>query len=72
MITLKAEKRNMETKAKKLRREGFATGVLFGKERKETVPLQFEETEILRFIKEHGRGIAGAASVGGQRNSCRC
>lgn len=56
MITLKAEKRNMETKAKKLRREGFATGVLFGKERKETVPLQFEETEILRFIKEHGEG----------------
>ena len=32
MNTLKAEKRSMDVKAKKLRREGFVTGNLFGKE----------------------------------------
>ena len=32
MNTLKAQKRDMETKAKKLRREGYVTGNLFGKE----------------------------------------
>ena len=31
MNTLKAEKRSMDVKAKKLRREGFVTGNLFGK-----------------------------------------
>ena len=29
MLTLKAEKRNPDEKAKKLRRDGFITGVLF-------------------------------------------
>ena len=32
MDTLKAEKRSMETKAKRLRREGYVTGNVFGKE----------------------------------------
>ena len=32
MNTLKAEKRSMDVKAKKLRREGFVTGNLFGRE----------------------------------------
>ena len=32
MTTLKAEKRDMSTKAKKLRREGYVTGNVFGRE----------------------------------------
>ncbi|MFQ9396576.1 MAG: hypothetical protein ACLR2E_24330 [Lachnospiraceae bacterium] len=32
MITLKVGKRNPEVKAKKLRRDGFVCGVLYGKE----------------------------------------
>ena len=32
MNTLKAEKRSTDEKAKKLRREGFVTGNLFGRE----------------------------------------
>ena len=32
MLTLKAEKRNPDEKAKKLRRDGFITGVLYGKQ----------------------------------------
>ena len=45
MTTLKAEKRDPQVKAKKLRREGFVTGVLYGKEMKENVALKFEEKE---------------------------
>ena len=45
MTTLKAEKRDPQVKAKKLRREGFVTGVLYGKEMKENIALKFEEKE---------------------------
>ena len=37
MNTLKAEKRDMSIKAKKLRREGFVTGCIFGREMKESI-----------------------------------
>ena len=36
MNTLKAEKRTLAVKAKKLRREGYVTGNVFGKEMKES------------------------------------
>ena len=39
MNTLKAEKRSMDVKAKKLRREGFVTGNLFGREIEGSFPL---------------------------------
>ena len=45
MLTLKAEKRNPDEKAKKLRRDGFITGVLYGKEMKENVSLKFTEKQ---------------------------
>ena len=38
MNTLKAEKRNMQTKAKKLRREGYVTGNVFGREIEGSIP----------------------------------
>ena len=50
MITLKAEKRDANVKAKKLRKEGYTTGVLYGKEMTEAVPLQFTSADALRFI----------------------
>lgn len=56
MITLNAKKRNPEIKAKKLRREGFSTGVLFGSGMDDSIPLQFPEKEALRFIKENKEG----------------
>ena len=64
MSTLRAKKRNSEIKAKKLRREGFATGVLFGKEMKESIPLQFEETEALRFVKANKEGAQVTLDMG--------
>lgn len=56
MITLKLEKRNPEVKAKKLRRDGFVCGVLYGKELKESVPVQFPESVALGFIKANKEG----------------
>ena len=43
MNTLKAEKRDMSIKAKKLRREGFVTGNLFGRELEDSIPLKFDK-----------------------------
>ena len=56
MITLKAEKRNPNVKAKKLRREGYVTGILSGKEMKEPVALQFDGAEAAKFIKANKEG----------------
>ena len=40
MTTLKAEKRDMSTKAKKLRREGYVTGNVFGREIEGSIPVK--------------------------------
>ena len=52
MMTLAAEKRDPEVKAKKLRREGYSTGVLYGREMKENVSLKYTEKDALNFIKK--------------------
>ena len=56
MNTLKAEKRNMTTKAKKLRREGFVTGNLFGREMTESIPLQMDKRAVDQLLKDEGKG----------------
>lgn len=56
MNTLKAEKRDMTIKAKKLRREGFVTGNLFGREMAESIPLKMEKGAVERLLKEEGKG----------------
>ena len=66
MMTLKAEKRDPQVKAKKLRREGFVTGVLYGKEMKENVALKFEEKEALRFMKDAKEGAQAALDIEGE------
>ena len=45
MNTLKAEKRSMSDKAKKLRREGYVTGNMFGRSLAESIPVQIEKKE---------------------------
>lgn len=40
MNTLKVEKRDMKTKAKRLRREGFVTGNIFGKKIEGSIPVK--------------------------------
>ena len=69
MTTLKAEKRNPDIKAKKLRREGFAPGVLFGKGMDESVPLQFAEADVLQFIKKNGEGSQVTLDLGSEKTN---
>lgn len=67
MITLKVEKRNPEVKAKKLRRDGFVCGVLYGKEMKEATPIQLTEPEALRFIKANKEGTQVMLDLDGKQ-----
>ena len=67
MITLKVEKRNPEVKAKKLRRDGFVCGVLYGQEMKESTPIQLMEPEALRFIKANKEGTQVMLDLDGKQ-----
>ena len=56
MNTLKAEKRSMDVKAKKLRREGFVTGNIFGREMKESIPIKIEKGALSKLLKKSTKG----------------
>ena len=56
MDTLKAEKRSMETKAKRLRREGYVTGNVFGREIEGSIPVKFQKLELEKFLKKAHKG----------------
>ena len=56
MNTLKAEKRDMAIKAKRLRREGYVTGNIFGKEIKGSIPIKIEKSAADRLLKTSGKG----------------
>ena len=56
MTTLKVQKREMDKKAKRLRREGFVTGNLFGKDIVGSIPLKIERKEAERIQKECLKG----------------
>ena len=66
MNTLKAEKRDMTTKAKKLRREGYVTGVIYGREMKKSIPLKMEKPAVERVLKTGGKGSQVMLEVDGQ------
>ena len=66
MNTLKAEKRNMQIKAKKLRREGDVTGNVFGREIKGSMPIQIEKAAVERLLKSSGKGSQIYLEVEGQ------
>ena len=46
----------MDVKAKKLRREGFVTGNLFGREIEGSIPLKFTKKEIEVLLKNNNKG----------------
>ncbi len=66
MNTLKAERRDMTTKAKKLRREGYVTGVIYGREMAESIPLKIEKPAVERILKTNGKGSQVMLEVDGQ------
>ena len=56
MNTLKAEKRSMDVKAKKLRREGFVTGNVFGKKIEGSIPVKMDRKDVDRLLKTENKG----------------
>ncbi len=56
MNTLKAEKRDLAVKAKKLRREGYVTGNVFGKELEQSIPVKMLSSSVESLLKTTGKG----------------
>ena len=56
MTTLKAEKRSMDVKAKRLRREGYVTGKVFGKKIQGSIPVKMEKKDVDRLLKTETKG----------------
>lgn len=56
MNTLKAEKRSKEMKAKRLRREGYVTGNVFGREIEGSIPVKMLKADVERLLKTDNKG----------------
>ena len=56
MTTFKVQKRDMDKKAKQVRREGFVTGNLFGKDIEGSIPLVIERKEAEKIQRECLKG----------------
>ena len=67
MTTLKAEKRDMNTKAKKLRREGYVTGNVFGKTIDGSIPVQFPKSEVEQLLKTKNKGSQIILEIDGEK-----
>ena len=64
MNTLKAEKRDV--KAKRLRREGYVTGNLFGREIEGSIPVKMQKSDVERLLKTANKGSQIMLDVEGQ------
>ncbi|MCD8084683.1 MAG: 50S ribosomal protein L25 [Clostridiales bacterium] len=67
MDTLKAEKRDMSVKAKKLRREGYVTGNIIGREIEHSIPVKISEREAERLFKTKRKGSQLILDLEGQK-----
>ena len=67
MDTLKAEKRDMSTKAKRLRREGYVTGNVFGHAIKGSIQVKIEKKDAERLFKTKKKGSQIMLDVDGQQ-----
>ena len=56
----------MSIKAKRLRREGYVTGNVFGKEIKGSIPIKLEKSAVDRLLKIHRRGSQVMLDVDGE------
>lgn len=66
MNTLKAEKRSMDIKAKKLRREGYVTGNLFGKALDGSIPVKMTKKDVGILLKTNNKGSQITLDVEGE------
>ena len=67
MNTLKAEKRSTDEKAKKLRREGFVTGNLFGREMENSIMLKLLKKDVEQLLKVDNKGSQVMLEVDGKQ-----
>ena len=67
MNTLKAEKRSTDEKAKKLRREGFVTGNLFGREIENSIMLKLSKKDVEQLLKVDNKGSQVMLEVDGKQ-----
>ena len=67
MNTLKAEKRSMDVKGKRLRREGYVTGNVFGREIKGSIPVKMDKLEVDRILAAAGKGSQVMLDVEGEK-----
>ena len=66
MNTLKAEKRDLAVKAKRLRREGYVTGNVFGREIEGSIPVKMLTSDVEALLKTTGKGGQILLNVDGQ------
>lgn len=67
MNTLNVERRSMDTKAKKLRREGYVTGNLFGKKIESSIPIKITKANVARLLKTDHKGSQIMLDVEGEK-----
>ncbi len=67
MNTLKAEKRDMAFKAKKVRREGYVVGNLFGKKIKDSIPVKMVKKDVDKLLKTDHKGSQIMLDVEGKK-----
>ena len=66
MNTLKAEKSSMDVKAKRLRREGFVKGNVFGHAIEGSIPVKMNAMDVDRLLKTEHKGGQINLDVEGQ------
>ncbi len=67
MDTLKAEKRDLTVKAKKLRREGYVTGNVVGREIEGSIPIMINKRDAERVFRSKKKGSQLYLDVDGQK-----
>lgn len=66
MDTLKTQRRDIADKAKKLRREGYVVGSLFGKEIKNSLLFKVDKLELTKFLRNNGKGSKITLDIDGE------
>lgn len=70
MNTLKAEKRDLAVKAKKLRREGLVTGSIFGRDLDGALAIQMDKKDVDRLLKTDNKGSQVTVEIDGEKKLC--
>ncbi len=70
MNTLKACKRDLSVKAKKLRREGLVTGSIFGRDLEGAIAIQMDKKDVDRVLKTQNKGSQVVIDIDGDKKLC--